>query len=86
MPWKTSGHKHQTLKLSLKITGRFRHSQIGRGKGSLEKGPVSRGTFEGTVELNQRSRNRVSVRAQLGQGQERLLQDALRSHTGQCRL
>lgn len=72
-PWETSGHKHQTLKLTLKTTGRFQHSQIGRGKTSLEKGPGSRDTFEGTVELNQRSRNQVSMEAQLEQGQESLL-------------
>lgn len=73
VPWKTLGHKHQTLKLPLKATGRFRYSQIGRGKGSLEKGPGSRDTFERTVELNQRSGNQISIKAQLGPGQESLL-------------
>jgi hypothetical protein len=85
VPWETLGCKHQTLKLTLKTTGGFRPSRIGRGKDSLEKGLGSRDTFEGTVELNQRSRNRVAIKAQLGHGQERLRQDAFRSHTGQWR-
>lgn len=44
VPWDTLGHKHQTLKLTPKTTGKLRHRQLGRGKGGLKRGPGSRGT------------------------------------------